>query len=300
METSTNTYQKQPDKKPSVALIVLVIVLSIAVIILGYKYYTESKHLNQTTEEKVILEDVKSDLEKQLRDMIVEYDSLKTNNDSVNGLIVVQQDKIKNLLRMQASDIEKIRKYKDEMETLRKVMRGYIVQIDSLNTRNRVLTEENVQVKEKLSTAETQNQSLSKEKEILNTRVELAKVLSAKNIVVDPQNKSGKNNMKVNKVTKIKVCFTIRENSVAEAGTKDVFLRIIRPDEVVLPAGNGETFEFKGEQVIYSAKRQLEYENKDIDMCIFWDKNADLIPGAYTVVLYAEGYEVGSATFTLK
>jgi len=47
---------------------------------------------------------------------------------------------------------------------------------------------------------------------------------------------------------------------------------------VVLPAGNGETFEFKGEQVIFSAKRQLEYENKDIDMCIFWDKNADLIP----------------------
>jgi hypothetical protein len=278
METTTNTYQKQPDKKPSVALIVLVIVLSIAVIILGYKYYTESKHLNQTTEEKVILEDVKSDLEKQLRDMIVEYDSLKTNNDSVNGLIVVQQDKIKNLLRMQASDVEKIRKYKDEMETLRKVMRGYIVQIDSLNTRNRVLTEENTQVKEKLTTAETQNLSLSKEKEILNTRVELAKVLSAKNIVVDPQNK----------------------NSVAEGGTKDVYLRIIRPDEVVLPAGNGETFEFKGEQVIYSAKRQLEYENKDIDMCIFWDKNADLIPGAYTVILYAQGYEVGSATFTLK
>ncbi len=300
METSANTYQKQPDKKPSVALIVLVIVLSIAVIILGYKYYTESKTLGQTTEEKVILEDVKSDLEKQLRDMIVEYDSLKTNNDSVNGLIVVQQDKIKNLLRMQASDVEKIRKYKDEMETLRKVMRGYIVQIDSLNTRNRMLTEENTQVKEKLTTAETQNLSLSKEKEILNTRVELAKVLSAKNIVVDPQNKSGKSNTKVNKVTKIKVCFTIRENSVAEAGTKDVYLRIIRPDEVVLPAGNGETFEFKGEQVIFSAKRQLEYENKDIDMCIFWDKNADLIPGAYTVVLYAEGYEVGSATFTLK
>jgi hypothetical protein len=300
METTTNTYQKQPDKKPSVALIVLVIVLSIAVIILGYKYYTESKNLGQTTEEKVILEDVKSDLEKQLRDMIVEYDSLKTNNDSVNSLIVVQQDKIKNLLRMQASDVEKIRKYKDEMETLRKVMRGYIVQIDSLNTRNRALTEENVQFKEKLSTAETQNLTLSKEKEILNTRVELAKVLSAKNIVVDPQNKSGKSNTKVNKVTKIKVCFTIRENSVAEAGTKDVYLRIVRPDEVVLPAGNGETFEFKGEQVIFSAKRQLEYENKDIDMCIFWDKNADLIPGAYTVVLYAEGYEVGSATFTLK
>jgi hypothetical protein len=300
METTTNTYQKQPEKKPSTALIVLVILLSIAVIVLGYKYFTKSTQLGQTSEEKAILEDVKSDLEKQLRDMIVEYDSLKTNNDSVNGLLSTQQDKIKNLLRMQATDVEKIRKYQGELETLRKVMRSYIVQIDSLNTRNRELTSENIQVKEKLTTAETQNVELSKEKEFLNTKVQLAKVLSAKNIVALPLNKSDKDNTKVNKVAKVKVCFTVRENAVAEAGTKDVYLRIIRPDEVVLPAGGGETFEFNGEQVIFSAKRQLEYENKDIDICIFWDKNADLIAGNYTVILYAENYEIGSATFTLK
>jgi Tfp pilus assembly protein PilO len=300
METTTNTYQRQPENKPSVALIVLVIVLALAVLILGYKYFTESKKLGQTTEEKAILEDVKSDLEKQLRDMIVEYDSLKTTDDSVNGLLLKEQDKIKNLLRMQASDVEKIRKYKDELETLRKVMRSYIVQIDSLNTRNRELSEENVQVKQQLSTVSTQVEELSKDKEILNTQVQLAKVLSAKNIAVEPQNKGGKANMKVSKVAKIKTCFTVRENSVALPGTKDIYLRIIRPDEIVLPSGNGETFEFKSEQVIYSAKRQLEFENKDIDMCIFWDKNADLIAGSYTIILYAEGYEIGSSTFTLK
>lgn len=300
METTTNTYQRQPEKKPSTALVVLVILLAIAVVILGYKYFTESRQLGQTTEEKAILEDVKSDLEKQLRDMIVEYDSLKTTNDSVNGLLVKEQDKITNLLRMQATDAEKIRKYQGELETLRKVMRSYIVQIDSLNTRNRELTAENIQVKEQLTTAETEKVALSKEKEILNTQVQLAKVLSAKSIVAQPLNKSDKANNKVSKVAKIKVCFTVRENAVAEAGTKDVYMRIIRPDEVVLPAGSGETFEFNGEQVVYSAKRQLEFENKDIDMCIFWDKNADLIAGNYTVVLYAENYEIGSATFTLK
>lgn len=300
METTTNTYQRQPEKKPSTALVVLVILLAIAVVILGYKYFTESRQLGQTTEEKAILEDVKSDLEKQLRDMIVEYDSLKTTNDSVNGLLVKEQDKITNLLRMQATAAEKIRKYQGELETLRKVMRSYIVQIDSLNTRNRELTAENIQVKEQLTTAETEKVALSKEKEILNTQVQLAKVLSAKSIVAQPLNKSDKANNKVSKVAKIKVCFTVRENAVAEAGTKDVYMRIIRPDEVVLPAGSGETFEFNGEQVVYSAKRQLEFENKDIDMCIFWDKNADLIAGNYTVVLYAENYEIGSTTFTLK
>jgi hypothetical protein len=300
METTTNTYQRQPEKKPSTALVVLVIILSVAVIFLGYKYFTKSSQLGRTSEEKAILEDVKSDLEKQLRDMIVEYDSLKTNNDSVNGLLDNEQDKIKNLLRMQAGDAEKIRKFQSELETLRKVMRGYIVQIDSLNTRNRELTNENVTVKEKLSSAENQNVTLSKEKEVLNTQVQLAKVLSAKNIAVTPLNKSDRENTKVSKVAKVKVCFTVRENAVAEAGNKDIYIRVIRPDEVVLPSGTGETFLFNGEQVIFSAKRQLEYENKDIDMCIFWDKNADLIAGSYTVIIYVENYEIGSSTFTLK
>jgi predicted nuclease with TOPRIM domain len=201
---------------------------------------------------------------------------------------------------MQATDAEKIRKYQGELETLRKVMRSYIVQIDSLNTRNRQLTDENIQVKEKLTSTENQFTELSKKNEINETQLQLAKVLSAKNISVSPQNKSDRENFKVSKVAKVKVCFTVRENAVAEAGTKDVYVRIIRPDEVVLPSGSGETFTFNGEQVIYSAKRQLEYENKDIDMCIYWDKNADLIAGNYTVVLYAENYEIGSTTFTLK
>jgi Tfp pilus assembly protein PilO len=300
METTTNTYQKQPEKKPSTALVVLVIILSVAVIFLGYMYFTKTTKLGQTTDEKAILEDVKSDLEKQLRDMIVEYDSLKTNNDSVNGMLSKEQDKIKNLLRMQAGDAVKIRKYQGELETLRKVMRSYIVQIDSLNTRNRELTTENIQFKEQITTFETQTVELTKEKDVLSTQVQLAKVLSAKNIAVTPQNKSDRENNKVSKVAKVKVCFTVRENAVAEAGSKDIYIRIIRPDEVVLPSGNGETFLFNGEQVIFSAKRQLEYENKDIDMCIFWDKNADLIAGNYTVILYAENYEIGSATFTLK
>ncbi len=300
METTTNTTQKQPENKPSVVLVVIVILLAIATIVLGYKYYKESQQLVQTSEEKEILEDVKSDLEKQLRTMIVEYDSLKTNNDSVNDLLVQEQEKITRLLRMQASDAEKIRKYQSELETLRKVMRDYIVQIDSLNTRNRLLTEENIQVRQQLTSAEEQNVMLTTEKELLSTQVELASILSAKNITVEPQKKSNRSTNKIRNLEQIKVCFTVRENAIAEAGTKDMYLRIIRPDELVLPNDNGDTFEFNDEQVVYSANRELEYENNDIDICIYWTKNTDLIAGNYTVILYSEGYEIGSSSFSLK
>jgi len=300
METSTNQIQNQQENKPSLVLIITVIVLAVATLVLGYQYYKESKQLTQTTEEKAILEDVKSDLEKQLRDMIVEYDSLKTSDDSLNILLTEEQDKIVRLLRMQASDAEKIRKYQDELETLRNVMRSYIVQIDSLNTRNQLLTEENLQVRQELSSITTEHVELSKTTELLNTQVQLGKVLSAKNIFIEPLNRRERENNRIRNITQIKVCFTIRENAIAEAGTKDIYLRILRPDELVLPNPNGETFEFNGEQMIYSAVRQLDYENMDIDMCIYWDVVAELIEGNYTVILYSEGFEIGSASFSLR
>lgn len=299
METKSNTYQN-PEKKTPVILVLIVIILAIAVAFLGYKYYSESQRLEDTTVEKEILEDVKSDLEKQLRDMIVEYDSLKTESDSINTLLSKEQDKIRKLLRIQASDAEKIKKYKEELETLRKVMRSYIVQIDSLNTRNRMLTEENLQVRQQLSMAENQNVELSKEKEILSTQVKLAKVLSAKGIIVEPLTKGDNSTNKAKKIAKIAVGFTVRENAVAEAGRKVIYLRILNPDNIALSNSSGDLFTFNGEKIVYSAKREIDYDNKDIDVKIYWDKTEELKPGNYTAILYAEGYEIGSAVFTLK
>jgi Tfp pilus assembly protein PilO len=299
METKSNAYQS-PEKKTPVILVLIVIILAIAVAFLGYKYYSESQKLEDTKVEKEILEDVKSDLEKQLRDMIVEYDSLKTESDSINTLLSKEQDKIRKLLRIQASDAEKIKKYKEELETLRKVMRSYIVQIDSLNTRNRMLTEENLQVRQQLSMAETQNVELSKEKEILSTQVKLAKVLSAKGILVEPLTKGDNSTSKAKKIAKIAVGFTVRENAVAEAGRKVIYLRILNPDNIALSNSSGDLFTFNGEKIVYSAKREIDYDNKDIDVKIYWDKTEELKPGNYTAILYAEGYEIGSAVFTLK
>jgi len=300
MEPSTNSYQT-PEKKTPVVLVLLVILLAIAVAVLGYKYYTETQRLQESSAEKEILQDVKSDLEKQLRDMVVEYDSLKTENDSINTLMMSEQNKIKQLLRYQAGDAEKIKKYREELETLRKVMRSYIVQIDSLNTRNRFLTEENVQVRQQLSDAETQNVELSREKEMLGTQVQLAKVLSAKNMNVITLNKRENDaEGKIKKITKISVGFTVRENAVSDPGKKVIYLRLLNPENVALANTAGDMFTYNGENIVYSEKRDIEYENKDIDVNIFWNKTEELTPGNYAAVLYSEGYEIGSASFTLK
>ena len=307
METSNNYDQeiKEPKSKGSesktpLILLILIVVLVIIIGIMGYKLYVDSKELKKTNETNLLLKEEKIELESKLNALIVEYDSLMTESDSMNTLLASEQEKIRSLLKYRASDATKIRMYRHELETLRKVMRSYIVQIDSLNMRNLELTAENIQVRTKLRKVESDKDELSKRAEELTSQVQLASVLSAKNIVVSPLNKNSKFKNKINKVVKIKVCFTVRENNVTKPGSKDIFMRIIRPDEVVLATNVNDLFEYNGEQIVYTSVRELEYENADIDMCIFWDKNETLIPGAYTVMLYAEGYEIGHTTFALK
>jgi predicted nuclease with TOPRIM domain len=307
METSNNHDQeiKEPEyqgseRKTPLILLILIVVLVIINGILGYKLYVDSKELKKTNEANMLLKEEKVELEVKLNSLIVEYDSLMTENDSINALLAGEQEKIRSLLKYRASDATKIKMYRSELETLRKVMRSYIVQIDSLNTRNLELTAENVQVRTKLRQVESDKEALSKRAEELTSQVQIASVLSAKNIVVYPLNKNSKPKDKINKIDKIKVCFTIRENNVAQPGSKEIYMRIIRPDDVVLASDMNDLFEYNGEQIIYTAVRDLEYENSDIDMCIFWDKTEALIPGVYTTLLYSEGYEIGYTTFALK
>ncbi len=307
METSNNYDQEIRDpkihgseSKTPLILLVLIVVLVVIIGIMAYKLYVDSKELKKASETNLLLKEEKVELESKLNSLIVEYDSLMTENDSINTLLATEQEKIRSLLKYRASDATKIRMYRSELETLRKVMRSYIVQIDSLNTRNLELTAENIQVRTRLRQVESDKDMLTRQTEELTSQVQLASVLSAKNIVVSPLNKSSKLKNKISKIAKIKVCFTVRENNVAEPGAKDVYMRIIRPDEVVLATDVNDLFEYNGEQIVYTSVRELEYENEDIDICIFWDKNETLIPGAYTVMLYAEGYEIGHTTFALK
>ena len=71
---------------------------------------------------------------------------------------------------------------------------------------------------------------------------------------------------------------------------------MIRPDDIILSSGVN-LFDFQGEQTVYTASREVSYENVDVDMCIYWNNDGQLIPGKYKVYLYADGYEIGTSSF---
>jgi cell division protein FtsB len=296
-DSPVNSYEEKTGKKRSrFFLIFLTIVLVFALSFLIYSYYGQKK---QMIEMETVLTQEKDSLANELRLIAHRFDTLKTNNDSLNANLQKERSKILRLLNTNASNVQLIKKYKAEISTMRDIMKSYIVQIDSLNTRNKILVAENQDIKEQISTVKKTNVALSKVKEELSSKVEIASVIQAKDVAAVALNKSRKETTRLDRIDKLRICFTLRENPIARAGEKVVYLKIIRPDSLAIATSPDNMFDFNGSKMIYTASRQVEYINQDIDMCIFVDNNKDFIVGNYKAELYLDGALIGGCSFMI-
>jgi hypothetical protein len=232
--------------------------------------------------------------------LVIGYDALKTNNDTLNAGLEKEKKRIVQLLSVNASNIQLIKKYRSEISTMREIMKSYIVQIDSLNTRNQILVAENSEIHQQITQVRNTNTQLSKVKAELSSKVEIASVIQAKDIIAVSLNKKRKETTRINNLDKLRICFTLRENPLAKAGAKDVYMRVLRPDSLVITTSPDNLFEYKGNKIIYSANRQVDYMNQDVEMCIFLDNTGDFIIGNYSVELYLEGTIIGRTNFMLS
>jgi hypothetical protein len=297
-ETNSNIPSQEGTKKSTpVGMIVTSIILGVALIFLIYMYFDKK---NKMVEMETVLTQEKDSLANELRHMVVAYDTLKTNNDTLNAGLQKQKNKIIQLLSVNASNVQLVKKYKSEITTMREIMKSYIVQIDSLNTRNKMLASENTEIKQQITEVRNTNSVLSKVKEELSTKVEVASIIQAKNIVAVSLNKRQKETTRINQLDKLRICFTLRENPLAKPGQKDVYMRVIRPDSLVITSSPNNLFDYKGNKIIYSANRQIDYMNQDIEMCIFLDNTSDFIIGNYSVELYLENNIIGRTNFMLS
>jgi hypothetical protein len=284
-------------KSTPVGMIVTSIILGIALISLIYMYFDKK---NKMVEMETVLTQEKDSLANELRHMVVAFDTLKTNNDTLKAGVEKQKNKIVQLLSVNASNVRLIKSYKSEITTMREIMKSYIVQIDSLNTRNKLLTSENTEIKEQINQVRNTNTELSKVKEELTSKVEVASIIQAKNIAAVSLNKKRKETTRIGNLDKLRICFTLRENPLAKPGQKDVYMRVIRPDSLVVSSSPDNLFEYKGNKIIYSANRQVDYLNQDIEVCIFMDNKGDFIIGNYSVELYLDNNIIGRTNFMLS
>ena len=291
------------NKKTTWIVAVITTILIIAIAGITYLFLRSEKEKKELVQN---FELDKKDLENEYTGFAKQYDELKfiTSNDSLSTLLSEEQIKVQRLLEqlrsVKATNASEIRRLKNELALLRKVMIGYVNQIDSLNRLNKELTTENQEVKQKYQSATQQISNLSEEKKNLHNKVTLAAQLDATNISLLAKDKKGKQAKKVKDIVKFQIGFTVVRNITAEAGNKTIYIRITKPDNDVLTKNSGNTFPYENRNLSYSIKKYIEYTGEEQSVTVFWDVEEFLYAGSYGVDIFADGNMIGSKRFTIE
>lgn len=273
----------------------------------------EKDELNSILEKSGLIGNFDNDsLEKNLIAILNEYDSLEFDNeemlDSVNrqkahiqGLL----DEVESLKSQKKRDWGKIYKLKKETETLREIMKGYIHTIDALNTENSGLKNTIKDKDIQITDIKSDRDNIKDKNDLLNQTVALGSVLQTSGITANAiKIKSSGKQVETTRATRammIKSCFTILENKIATPENKTIYMRIISPTSEELTSSEVVHFEMDGEREgIASVKRKVNYQNKNMDLCIYYEFETELAVGTYIVEIYAEGHLIGKTSFALK
>ena len=283
-------------------LIAAVAVLVIAIIGITYLLFTEKKANRELVQEFQL---DKEDLENEYSQFVQKYDELKftVTNDSLALLLEQEQLKTQRLLEelrtVKSSNATEIRRLKKELATLRKILVGYVNQIDSLDRINKRQQQVIADVTQKYNTASQQISTLSKEKENLDKKVTLAAQLDVTNIRIEPRNKRGKVAKKVKDIVKLAISFTVVKNITAENGERTIYIRITKPDNDALTKSASNTFSYENRTLTYSIKKYIEYNGEEQNVNVFWDVEEFLYAGNYRLDIFEGGNLIGSKKFTL-
>lgn len=287
------------DKRNNIIVIVLAVILAVVLVLF---FLQRRDHI-------VIVNEIKAEkdsIQYQLTEIASSYDSLKTENDTINEQLFVAQAKVKNLLieveQTKKVSYSKISNYQKQVTTLRGIMRDFVVQIDSLNRRNEQLMAENREVKQQYKQVEQKNEQLSKEKQQLQQNLKRAAMLETRQLVASPLNTRSKETKFARRTAKVRIYFVLGQNATAKRGPKKIYARIMRPDQLLMVKSENDVFQFEDLKIQYSAMREVVYEGQDLPVAIFWDNTnePEMMPGTYTINLFADGNEIGETTFEIK
>ena len=202
-------------------------------------------------------------------------------------------------------DWRKIYKLKKEAETLRNIMKGYIHTIDSLNTLNINLSNDLTEKTQKLSNVSKQNKKIIKQNEALQKQVAIGAVLQINNVLSSGirirSSGAQSETTRASKTNMIKTCFSIIENKLAQAGDKEIYIRILDSEGTLLNAPTPLTIiNQQKEELKMSSKRTINYQNQNTDLCIFYEIENSIPAGNYSVEVYAEGFLIGETSIALR
>jgi cell division protein FtsL len=301
---------QEEKKSNNKILIILLILLLIGNGVFGWLWMTERNRANTVViqKEQVIVE--RDNVQKDLLDLQKEYATLQTNDVELQKDLEAKRAEIADLIEQankHKDDAYIISKLRKETETLRKIMKHFVVEIDSLNTLNKTIIAEKDKISSDLTVEKSKTTQLSKDKDALQSTVNMGSILKAENPTVKGVKfkSGGKKEVettKASRVERIKVSFVLGENKIAKKGPREVYVRIVTPDgkELTKSMDDMNMVKFNGSKGYYAAKQDVTYNGEDVSVDVFCPSPTEFVPGKYLINIICDEVVVGESSITLK
>jgi hypothetical protein len=322
----------QNDTKQRAFFIVAIIILVGIIGFLIINSSQQSKQIEKQEEQLSDAERLQLDLERQYYESLAELEQQRGNNEQLNALIEAQKQELKQ----QKDQISQLIKTKSDLsaaraqiDRLKSQTTEYLAQIEDLRVKNRMLEESNQslsaantelsqtvertrmekdEILSEKSTIQSEKERLAMTNKDLSRKVSKASMIEVNNIKIQGLEikNSGKERKKskAGAVDRLRICFDLTENKIADSGFERFYIRIIGPQGETLAvetSGSGTFISSEsGENVLYSKIKEVEYDNTKSNQCINYDQDIDFIKGEYIIEIYNKGYLAGKSNFRLK
>lgn len=280
----------------TVMIIMIVVAVALAAA-LAYVMMSKNRLVSQLNDEKADLTEQLITLQNDYADLTSEYDTINYQLDSSREEIAQLIERVRTT---EATNRSKIRQYEKELGTLRSIMRGYIEQIDSLNTLNKQLTAEAASARKDAADSRRRSEELAQQVETLTDKVTAGSILKARGLRVEAFNANDRVIDRSTRVVRLLVSLSLVENELAERGPVRVYVRVSDPSGNLLLDGKGTTFTFDGQTLEASASREVDYQGEEVELGIYVNNIPEFYKGIYTVEAYTEQSLLGTAELMLR
>lgn len=303
-----NQSGQTPKKNSNVIYFLIVVVLAL----LGTDVYLYLQK-NKADTKIVYQDDERNRLKIELDSLEAQIEQVNTGKAKMSTEMRAKNDSLQEKIKVLRSQLAKgkltkaeLVKAQEDVKQLRYFVTKYTADIEELKKQNTSLTTERDTLKTNLATTSEKAATLAKQNEDLDSKVKIASALKLGNcnIVAYKIKGSGKevDVTRASPAKKIKINFTVADNSIAEKRLHDIYVRVLDPTgNLITDPKDAGTFSSDGQDLQYSYKTSIDFKNDGTGYTIDWVNPAPPFQkGTYTVLLYSDGSKMGQSTFSLK
>ncbi len=281
-------------------LIGILAILLIALTVFTIKLYFDSQE-NATN-----LEIQKMDIEEELEELLVNYNLAIEENRSKDNELIEARDRIEQLLdsvKGAQANLDLIRRYRIEIGQLKTEKNALFKRADSLQNVAEILRTERDSTTVALDETVKKVDSISLQNEALAQVVAIGSALKVsrlkgEGVIVRNSGKIVETD-RTRRADKVRACFTLNANEIAESGDKLLFIQVINPENNVL--GEKSVVNFEDKILTYSATSNVFYDKEELDVCVLVNTTEeDLVPGTYYINVFDGPRLVANSSIDLR